>query len=348
VISRIERTRQKAAPRPGGQVRWVALLLCLSPLAGPFPSCTGRDTAPREEPVNRPSVELRSEVDRATASPGEPVTFRITIESDPRVSADLPDTGSQIQGFRIVDMGRKDPEKIDGRMTSERWYRLEADLAGSYVLPAVQVPYTDLDGKEAIAETKPLYIEVKLPEPPGAKGEQATDIRDLKPLAEIKRPLPPAWIFGSAAFLAAALGFSGWLLYRRKKRRISEVPLPAEVLARRELENLEASGLMEEERFREYVFGLSLVFRRYLERKFAVPAAEQTTEEILAGLRRTEALGETLKRTARAFLEETDPIKYRGLEPQGPEMERWRTQLLSFIDQAASLGGGPENTQEAA
>ena len=349
MISRIVRTRQKAFPWTRKPVRWVVLLLCLSLPAGLGFACTGRDTAaPPEEPPSRPPVELRADVDRAVASPGEPVTFRITLDSDPRISVSLPDEGSRIQGFRIVDMGREDPKKVEGRIKSERWYRLEADLAGSYVLPALKIPYTDPDGKEVFAETKPIFVEVKLPETPEPKGVQATDIRDLKPLAEIQRPIPVAWILCSAGSLAVALGLAGWLLYRRKRRRTSNVPPSAEVLARRELENLEASGLLEEERPREYVFGLSLIFRRYLERKLAVPAAEQTTEEILASLRGTEILDERLKRSARALLEDTDPVKYRGLEPQGPEIENWRTQLLSFVDQAASLGGSPETIGEAA
>ena len=70
------------------------------------------------------------------------------------------------------------------------------------------------------------------------------------------------------------------------------------------------------------------------------PAAE----EILASLRRAKHLDKNLKKTARSFLEETDPIKYRGLEPQPEETETWRSRLVSFMERAAET----EDIQEAA
>ena len=289
--------------------------------------------------AERPAVEVRAEVDRAEVLVGEPVVFRVLLSAAPNVSVSLPDVGGRIQGLRIVDMGQDAPREIMGRRESGRWYRLEADLSGSYVLPVIKVPYTGPDGKEAWAETEPVYLKVLPPKPLSSAGEKPADIRDLKPLVEIRRPLPVRWILAASALLAAAAG-AGFLLWRRGRRKTATPPTPEEH-ARRELADLDASGLVEEQRFREYVFGLSLVFRRYLERKFGIPAAEQTTEEVLQGLRNSQRLGDDLKRTARAFLEGTDPIKYRGLEPDRKEMESWRSELVKFVERAAAPDGNP-------
>jgi len=304
------------------------------------------DPSPQETP-DRPPVELRADVDRPAASTGESITFRITLDADPRASVSLPEVGSRIQGLRIVDMGEEGPKEVEGRLRRERWYRLEADLAGSYVLPDLKVPYLDADGKEGLAETTQIFVEIKPPEAQQGQGEKAADIREIKPLAEIRRPLPLRWILVSAGSLAAAAGFAAWLVRRRKRRQEAEVRMPPEETARRELASLAGSGLLEEGRLREYVFGLSLIFRRYLERKLAIPAAEQTTEEILASLRSADFLGEELRRMARSFLEETDPIKYRGLEPREPETDSWTTGLMGFIERAAALSTG-QNMREAA
>jgi hypothetical protein len=51
-----------------------------------------------------------------------------------------------------------------------------------------------------------------------------------------------------------------------------------------------------------------------------------------------------LKESARSFLEETDPIKYRGLEPRQTETEAWRSRLIAFMERAA----GTQDIQEAA
>lgn len=320
---------EPSAKTESRRTRISALLLCAVILAG----CprTGRESIPEEVAIASPPVELKAEVDRAEAKISEPVTFRITLEADPALSVDLPEVGAQIQGFRIVDMGKEGPKRREGRIWSRRWYELRADLAGSYLLPGMRLAYTDTEGKEHVAETPQLFVEVKSVLSQRAEDQ---DIRDLKPLEQARRELPGTWLYLSLGALALLGSISGLLLYFRRKRQTEQTPRTPEALAREELVSLEATGLLEEERYREYVFGLSLIFRRYLERRFRLPAAEQTTEEIFASLRNAEHLDKALKETARSFLEETDPIKYRGLEPRPAETEAWRSFLIAFMERA--------------
>jgi hypothetical protein len=301
----------------------------------------GKEPSPTDAPEASAPVELKTQADPAKAKIGEPITFRITLEVDPNLSAELPEVGSRIQGLRIVDMGKEGPKKREGKVWSQRWYTLKADLAGSYVLPAASIPYTDSEGKDQVAETKQVFVEVE-----SVLGQTAEeqDIRDLKPLEKAKREIPGWWPFLLLGILATLGLLAGLILYFRRKRKTREAHRTPEQIAMDELESLEATGLLEEARYREYVFGLSLIFRRYLEGRFRVPAAEQTTEEVLASLRKAEHLDKKLKETARSFLEETDPVKYRGLEPQPEETETWRSRLVSFMERARET----EDIQEAA
>ncbi len=301
----------------------------------------GNESAPPDAPGASTPGELTAHADPAKARIGEPITFRVTLEADPSISAKLPEVGARIQGLRIVDMGKEGPKKREGKIWSQRWYELKADLAGSYVLPAVSVPYTDSEGKDQVAETKQIFVEV---ESVLGQTTDEQDIRDLKPLEKAKREIPRWWpllLLGSLVILGLLVGL---VLYFRRKRRSQEAHRTPEEIAMDELENLEATGLLEEARYREYVFGLSLIFRRYLEGRFHVPAAEQTTQEILVSLRRAKHLDKALKEAARSFLEETDPVKYRGLEPRPAETETWRSRLVSFMERAAET----EDIQEAA
>ncbi len=334
------------ARRLSGPVLYLilgALVLLGAGACKPGPKAPAPPAGP---PSERPAVELRAEVDRAEVAAGEPVVYRIVLNADPTVSVSLPDVGPRIQGLRIVDMGEDAARNVEGRRESGRWYRLEADLSGSYVLPGVKLPYTGPDGKETSAEAEPVFLKVLPPKPVSGAGEKPADIRDLKPLVEIRRPLPVRWILAASVLLAAA-GAIGLLFWRRRRRQ-PRVPPTAEELVQKELADLDASGLVEEERFREYVFGLSLVFRRYLERKFGIPAAEQTTEEVLQGLRSSQRMGEDFKRAARAFLESTDPVKYRGLAPDRRETETWRAELVSFVQRAAAASEAGPLLSEAA
>ncbi len=166
-------------------------------------------------------------------------------------------------------------------------------------------------------------------------GEQ--DIRDLKPLAETPRELSLAWMLGVAAFLLIAGALVAWIVRRRRKQETAVLLLPPDERARKELADLEATGILEEERYREYVFGLSLIFRRFLEWKYRISAVEQTSEEIMARLRKGKVLEEELKKMTRSFLEETDPIKYCGLDPRGEETGALRERFLRFLDRSAHL-----------
>ncbi len=318
-----------------------AFLLACAVLGG----CTrgGEEPAPPAAsgiPATAP-VELTAQVDRAKAKVGEPITFRVTLEAEPGISVDLPEVGSRIQGLRIVDMGREGPKKREGRIWSQRWYELRADFTGSYVLPAVTLHYTDPEGQARTAETSQVFVEV---ESVLGQSTDEKDIRDLKPLEPAKREIPRWWGFLLAGGLAVCGLAVGLVLYVRRRRKTEELHRTPEEIARDELEHLEATGLLEEERYREYVFGLSLIFRRYLEGRLRVPAAEQTTEETLSSLRKAEHLDKDLREEARSFLEETDPIKYRGLEPRPSETETWRSRLIAFIDRAAET----ETVREAA
>jgi hypothetical protein len=317
----------------------LVLLACCILFAGCSPN--SKEPAPPDSPDASKPVELTAQADPAKAKIGEPITFRITLEADPSLSAELPEVGSQIQGLRIVDMGKEGPKRREGRIWSQRWYELRADLAGSYVLPAVRVPYTDSEGEDQVAETKQVFIEV---ESVLGQTTDEQDIRDLKSLEKAKREIPNGWPFLLIGILVLLGLIAGLVLYFRRKRRIQEARRTPEEIAMDELEHLEATGLLEEARYREYVFGLSLIFRRYLEGRFHVPAAEQTTEEILASLRRAENFDKSLKEAARSFLEETDPVKYRGLEPRPEETETWRSRMVSFMERARET----EDVQEAA
>jgi hypothetical protein len=232
-------------------------------------------------------------------------------------------------------MGQEGPKKREGRIWSQRWYELRADFTGSYVLPAVTLAYTDSEGKDEKAETKQVFVEIE--SVLGQAGDEQ-DIRDLKPLEKARIEIPRWWVYlglGSLLILALLVGL---ILYLRKKRRTLEAYKTPEEIARDELQDLEATGLLDEERYRDYVFGLSLIFRRYLERRYHLPAAEQTTEEILVSLRKAKHLDKALREEARYFLEETDPIKYRGLEPQPAETDGWRSRMLSFLERSEETG----------
>jgi hypothetical protein len=246
------------------------------------------------------------------------------------MNVSLPEVGSQVQGFRIIDMGEEGPSIAEGRKRIRKRFRLQADIEGEYILPSISVPYKDAAGVERIAQTGQIFVKVKGVQERTGEGR---DIRDIKPLQKIKREFAKGVFAALAAFLVILAGLVFMVLRYRKRKNILETLLPPEERARRDLMDLLASGLLEEGHLRDFVFGLSLILRRYLEHKYQIRAAEHTTEEILIDLRDCTLIEEERKKVTKAFLLEIDPIKYRGMEPSEKEVQNWVGQLENFIQQ---------------
>jgi hypothetical protein len=299
---------------------WFAVML---------PCCESRQAgAPREKEA-APAVEVKAEVDKATATTGDLIRYTLSAISDPSVRVELPEMGSQIAGLRILDMGRKGPEEKEGRLHWKKWYQLKADLIGSYIIPgAVFFSYND-KGEKKEHKTAQIFIEVKSVIEDKAA---ATDIKEIKPLETISRDYTAIALYalGGVALLALILGGIFW--YRLKyKKAAATPPRPAHELAFEELEGLRKEGLIEKGIYKEHYFKFSEIFRRYLERRFHFPAVEQTTEEILPALSGLTGFEERVRSGARSLLVQADLVKFARHTPTNEQVEQGYRQAVSFI-----------------
>lgn len=96
------------------------------------------------------------------------------------------------------------------------------------------------------------------------------------------------WIAGgiaAVAILTALIIF----LYRRSRRPKPPVPeapkAPLHLRAMLALEALQQKKLWEQDRTKDYYIELTDILRGYIEERYGIPAMEQTTDELLAGLR---------------------------------------------------------------
>lgn len=191
-----------------------------------------------------PPVEVKDSVDKAVATTGDVITYTVAVEHDPGIEVEVPEPGAEIAGFRIIEVGKKPPRRVRGRVVEERWYQLRADLVGSYVLPPVTVTYRSpeegggsqgaKDGSEQSAQTSEIFVEVESVLP---QDGQATDIRGVKPLQPVATRRTGWWIGGGVALAMLLLGGAGWWWWRRRVRPAAP-PIPAHQRAFQELEAL--------------------------------------------------------------------------------------------------------------
>lgn len=286
-------------------------------------------------------VCINAHVDKASVTVGDVVMFTLTLNHDPALSVNLPEAGSLITGLRIIDAGEEGPRLIDDRMVHSKWYKLQPDLVGSYVIPPVKLSYTDHMGELKELQSPQIFIEVKSglqDKPAGASA----DIIDIKPIQEIPRPLRPVFLYGAVVlFLSLIAGTVFWLSRRKRRHRAAAPPKPAHQLALEELEALNRDQLIEKGIMREYYFRLSEIFRRYIERRFHIPAVERTTEELVPDIITSQELSSAIKAEMRDILRFADLVKFARLCPDKNTTDAEYRKIIRVIEETKEGAATP-------
>lgn len=182
----------------------------------------------------------------------------------------------------------------------------------------------------------------------GTAPEEAS-LKNLHDISSIEAvpPLPdyrPYYIGGGIAAIALlGLTLALWQL-RRKGIEPTPVLTPAE-WALAELKRIDALDLPGEHEVERFHVLVSDVLRHYLERRYGLPATEQTTAEFLDGLRRSALLTPDQQDALRSFLAQCDLAKFARAEFSPFECKALDRLARDFIRQSAQLAPSPANGQ---
>ena len=238
--------------------------------------------------------------------------------------------GVVIEGERTIDPGRQitlkvTPKGIDLRDRFRGFavaddYDDEKDNATYWLLtpsPCEQVykvaPFA-WNGKVC----GPVYFDPPAPRETVTGGMECAPEKDLPPLT-LK------FVGKILAALVAVLGVLAavWLVVRFVARKVKEHRMSPIERAWVELDRLIAKGLPGRGRYKDFYVELTMVVRRYVQRKYGIKAPHLTTEEFLAELRDSRLLAGHESRTAshelQEFLESADMVKFAGIQAT-PEM----------------------------
>lgn len=176
-----------------------------------------------------------------------------------------------------------EPEKAPPRPGTAT-YRGAAFALGETELPPITVQYRLPGGEKGSAASAPVKLQVGSGLPRGEENPQPADLRP-----PVKLPVGPAFWVALGAALALVAAAAAWLVRRRRRPAEAAAPaapaVPPEEEAQLALARLAASGLLEREEFRRFYIELTVIAKRYLERRLGAPVLEMTSAEVAALLR---------------------------------------------------------------
>ena len=307
-----------------GLVAFVGLMVL--PLAAEQVADLGRD-----------GIDIKVDAEPAQVDVARDFFVTLTFTSPAGMTLALPDLRDRFTGFRVAEDFTEDPVVApDGSTTLvSRWRLVPEPVAPKYRLAPFIVTVmsqSSLDARHSSSDTpsqtsqtpqtsfytSPVYFT-----PPAAR-EPVTGGMEIDP----KKDLPPlSWkLVGWCALalaLAAALVLGVWWTIKKIREMVRVHRMSPIERAYYELDRLLQKGLPGRGLYKDFYVELTMVVRRYVERKYGVKAPNMTTQEFLGELARRadDATVAQIGGSAalKEFLESADLVKFAGVEAT-PEM----------------------------
>ena len=287
------------------------------------------------DPSPKPSsaagdVSLKTEVNKAFITIGDPVDYTVTIRHDSSVKLLTPIPPPDENVFKIQKVQDIRREERYGMIVEGRKYTLTTFALGEFILEPLEIQYRAGAGEPLSLQTDRIYITVK-----SVSGKEPKfDIKGLKSVLALPRKVV-GWLLALLLVLAALTAF---FIYQRVRRpaetvKAVEPPKTPEEEAIFELTRLFESDLIRRGKIKEYYLRLSEVLRIYFERRFGIPAIEATTFEILKQLRQNEVDRGLIEKISEV-LEAADLAKFAKWKPEPPEIITINQKAKQIVEMA--------------
>jgi hypothetical protein len=263
--------------------------------------------------VNSQYVEIRAKLDTDRVLIGDQFNLNLSLSLPVGTEVTFPDIRDSIAGkIEVLRQGNIDTLVVNDRLELKRKILLTCFDSGMYEIPPLPFGVKSADWKDSIY-SNPVFLAVNtIP--------LDSVIRDIK--KPIKVPISFAEIYPyilGAIGVAALTYFVLYLLRKRKKKEPVFAPArpqePAHLIALRELDKLKEEKLWQRNEYKVYYTRLTEIIRNYIERRFNIPAMEQTSYDILQSWKQAGYNDRDLYDILRQLLNLADLVKFAKEKP---------------------------------
>ncbi|MBQ0032064.1 MAG: hypothetical protein KBT68_04600 [bacterium] len=267
-------------------------------------------------------IGLKVESETKVIDPARSVFLRMELRTPHDKKADMPDLRDRVVGFSLVEDFAEEPvkEKDGSTVQVTNWRLVPEPCAEVYKLKPFVVKASPTIWKAQSDEGKfsviggPIYFENPAARDPVTGGMETDPKKDLPPLSWRLVPSALCLVLGAAVVVVLI-----WLGIRYIARRVKEHRMSPIERAWVELDRLLKKGLPGRGRYKDFYVELTMVVRRYVQRKYGIKAPHLTTEEFFAELAKSNNQTIEQSNNLRRFLESADLVKFAGVEAT-PEM----------------------------
>jgi len=256
----------------------------------------------------------------------------LRVEGRPPLAVELPEKITRADAWQVHPAALPVTASLpDGRARWQQEFELEPLQAGQHDLQLEPLHFREDDGPWQHAGWKPFSVRVitSIEKADRAAAHDITAIEEVPP-----RPSLAAWLLVVAAgLIGSCLAMALWAL--RRRRLLQVLPLSPEQAALRELERIAALPVATPQEIARCHTHLSDVIRRYLERRFQLPASRQTTPEFLQTMRHAPQLSAEQQELLRDFLQQCDLAKFAPVAPPPEQCHAAAGLARSLIEKRA-------------
>ena len=271
--------------------------------------------------ASQSGIGLKVESETQAVDPAKSVFLRVELKSPHDRSATMPDLRDRAVGFSLVEDFAEEPRKETDGSTVQvtNWRLVPEPCADVYKIrpfvvkasPKIYKARTD-EGMYSFVGG-PIYFGNPAAREPVTGGMETDPKKDLPPLSWRLVGWVALAVLAVLALLAGLVAVGRYMARRVKEHRMSPIER-----AWVELDRLLKKGLPGRGRYKDFYVELTMVVRRYVQRKYGIKAPHLTTEEFLRNNRIVELSNNRIAEL-KAFLESADMVKFAGVEAT-PEM----------------------------
>lgn len=294
-------------------------------------------------------IRVEARLEQSSIALGDQTRLHLTVHLPVKAHIDFPVLSDTISSkVQVVEMGKTDTiadQNNPGTRTISRQYTITSFDAGLHMVPAYI-----FHSSTAEFSTQALPLEVK-----------SVKVDTTKAIYDIKEPLAVSysfmdwlrdnwkWVLFCILGMVALAALLYYLIKKRKNKpvRLQEVEplIPIHTIALDKLHALKGKKLWEQGQVKAYYSELSDIVREYLEKRYPIPALEQTSAEILSGLRHLNVAGQNMDRLGQ-LLVLADLVKFAKEKPLPSAHEMSLENAISFVQHTIAQPSANEDKTE--